>query len=351
MGHIDPPHLTIKNETMRSILTLLLIIAISSCSHNSETEKHQSKRDNIINVEDSIIEVDISDITQSAFYSLSIIDDYLIIGDFKSYNEHLIICDKHTFKCVARAAQKGRGPGEITNMGHLGVNEKDREFYVSDHGRNQVFKYDLDSLISNPKYLPSVKLEMHSREFLSEYQLLNDTLSIGAVILPTGNSGFNQKVGKWNMNSGKIEIMKYEHPNIAKKSVSVTASPTHNIYVEGHSRHDLMTICNLDGELKYNIYGENWDTERTDKEYFSNIRFYKDKIIALYKDGNIGSNTVGAEATQFLVFDINGDYIKTLETGYNVIIFTIDTDANRVLMVVDDEDTTFAYLEIGELLD
>jgi len=47
----------------------------------------------------------------------------------------------------------------------------------------------------------------------------------------------------------------YENPSVKKKRYQFAASEECDIYVTTSSRYDLMTIYNLDGSLKYNIYG------------------------------------------------------------------------------------------------
>jgi hypothetical protein len=47
--------------------------------------------------------------------------------------------------------------------------------------------------------------------------------------------------------------MPYNHPDIERKRVCFAASAEYDIYVECYCYHDLMTICSLNGDLKYNI--------------------------------------------------------------------------------------------------
>ena len=65
---------------MNKAVCLLLIIVFSlGCSSNSTTEKHQGKRDNIINVHDQIKEITIGDILIGFFSWPVIIDNYIFI--------------------------------------------------------------------------------------------------------------------------------------------------------------------------------------------------------------------------------------------------------------------------------
>jgi hypothetical protein len=92
-----------------------------------------------------------------------------------------------------------------------------------------------------------------------------------------------------------------------------------------------MSIFNINGDLKYNIYGPNWDAAKTN--FFRKVVFCNDKIVASFQ----GESGFDWNATKLIVFNTEGDYIKTLETGYNIIDFCFDKDNNRIIMGLDDE--------------
>lgn len=335
---------------------LFVIIACLGCTNKSGTEKYQKNRDRIADVRDRVKEIEIENPVIGSNASLFLMDQYLIIVDYKSQDKLIHIFDKNTFNHITSIADRGQGPGEIANIGHIGVDEANRMFYVSDHGKQCIFKYNLDSVFMNPLYIPEVKMKMDQNQFPGRYQYINDTLCIGLIIEPIGSSDFKPTMAKWNMRTKEIKLMKYEHPEIEKKRVCVTASVENGIYVECYYFHDLMTICNLngDGSLKYNIYGKNWSNQKTNKvRYYESVAFCGDKIVALYsgqdtfsknEKGEITSNT----PTKFIVFDLNGDYIQTLETGFQITNFCYDATNNRIIMNMDDE-IQFAYLDVDEL--
>jgi hypothetical protein len=332
----------IKNR----LFYLLLIATCWSCT-NSTTEKHQGKRDKVINVREKMKEIEMEDVLISSSNALYLIDDYLIISDYKAPDESIHLFDKTSFSHVTSTAYRGQGPGEIANMGHIGIDEANRRFYVNDHGKYRIFSYELDSVLANPSCMPKEKMKMNERKFPSSYQYVNDTLSIGLIIEPTGISGFKQSVARWNMDTGEIIPMKYKHPEIEKKRISFAASVEHGIYVECYSHHDLMTICTLEGELKYNIYGRSWNNLKSNKVYhYGKVVFCNNRILATYS----GRDNFSKEylPTEFLVFDINGDYIQTLETGYKITDFLYEKENNRIIIAMND-DIQFAYLDLDEI--
>jgi hypothetical protein len=289
-------------------------------------------------------EIEMEEVLIGSVARVFLIDNYLIIQDFRSYDKSIHFFDKNTFSYLASTAERGEGPDEIANMGGIGVDEAGRKFYVSDHGKQQIFGYELDSVLANPGYKPEVKIKMNAERFPSGYTYFNDTLCIGRFIEPTGNSNYKPTAGKWNMKTGEIKLMKYEHPKIQEKRMICDASVEHGIYVECYGNHNLMTICTLDGELKYNIYGRNWNDLSI--FHYGKVAFCGNRIVAAYSGGD--RRTDEYYPTKLLVFTIDGDYIQTLETGYRIFHFCYDTKNNRIILSMKD-DIQFGYLDLDEL--
>lgn len=331
---------------MTRLVALLVVVLCMGCSNNTGTEKYQSKRDKVENVHQKVKEVAIKDVLIGAVSRLYLIDDYLIICDYKSFDKLIHIFNKNSFKYLTSVAYKGEGPREIAVVGHIGTDEANRVFYVSDHGKQCIFTYKLDSVLVDSSYMPAVKIKFDKSRFPSEYMYVNDTLSYGRIIEPIGNSDFKPSVAKWNMKTGEVTPMKYEHPQIEKKRMLTAASVKHGIYVECYNYHDLMTICDLNGNLKYNIYGPNWDNRKSNRiVYYSKPVCCNDRIVVAYSGRENLPND--GYSTQLLIFDINGDYLKTLETGYRISDFCFDKDNNRIVMSLDDE-IQFATLSLDE---
>lgn len=284
---------------MKFILYITLLCTCWSCAHNTETEKYQGRRNRVVNVHDRIKEIKIEDPSIGSFSFLYTMEDYLIIEDYKSPEEQIYLFDKTHFNYLKGTAKKGQGP--------------------------------------------------------NEYEYFSDTLCIGEIIEPIGANDFKPYVGKWNMNTGEIERIKYEHPKIRKKRTLFAASREHGVYVECYNGHDLMSICTLDGELRCNIYGPDWDSEHSSRiSYYNYPVFCGDKILALYlgenrfnKDPERG--VVSNLPTKFLVFDLEGNYLKTLETGYKVSRVCYDKANRRILMSLDDV-MQFASLDLDGLI-
>lgn len=332
---------------MKNWLCLLFIISFWGCTSENEFAKYQNVRDNIYKVREHVEEIRIDEVLIGSGTRPYILGNYLIIKDYRSSNELIHIFDKNSYNYLASTAPLGQGPGEITVIGHIGIDELRHKFYVSDHGKQKIFSYDLDSVLSTPFYLPHVKIEMNKELFPDRYHYINDTLSIGLIIEPTGVSTFKQFVAKWNMNTGEIIPMKYNHPDIENKRICVAVSVDHEIYIECNSRYDLMSIFDFNGKLRCNVYGPNWDKSGDRRHHFGTPLICKDKILALYSGGDYQGKEY--DPTVFHIFELNGDYIKTIDVGYKILDFCYDKDNNRLIFCFDDE-IQFGCLSLESLI-
>ncbi|WP_288361126.1 BF3164 family lipoprotein [uncultured Bacteroides sp.] len=340
---------------MRKILYFLLFIICWGCTQNSKNEIHQDKRANILDVRDKVKEIVIEDVLIGQISPLCIVGDYLIIGDVKSQDDLVHIFNKNDFSYLTSAIRRGEGPNDITNMGYIGTDEKNHKFYISDHGKQKVFSYDMDSILYDSLYKPTVKANINKSLFPNKYKYVNDSIYLALIIEPTGNSGYEETLTTWNIITGKINNMPYEHPDIKKKRVDFDLSVENGNYVECYLYHDLMTIYDLNGNLKCNVYGPEWDTKSTNRvSFYSGVAYCKDKIVALYsgKETFYNSDSSGMKInrpTKFLIFEIDGTYIKTIETKYQITNFCYDEENNRIIMSLDD-DIQFACLDLNGLL-
>ena len=83
---------------MNKLLYLLLIAVCWSCSQDSETEKHQSKRDQVVDVRDKMKEFSTQDVLIGRISRTYLIDNYLIVTDYNSPDKLIHLFDKNTFE-------------------------------------------------------------------------------------------------------------------------------------------------------------------------------------------------------------------------------------------------------------
>jgi len=335
------------------VITGLLIIVCIACNKNTGTEKFQKKRNNIINVKEEIIDIK-TDIL-FGYSLLDIIDDILIVTEaFPGGDRGIHLFNKNTFKYITSTAIIGKGPGEVARQGGIEVDEKNRNFWVADHGKMVMWKFSLDSALNNSNYKPTETRYLSSELFIERYGFLNDSIAIGKAVRLLPGSKFNMAMVKYNFNTDITELFGYEHPMaIDKKSNSrFEISPENGIYINAYGYCDLLTICKLDGTLKYNIYGPGWLKNKENKNsYYNGVNIFREYIVASY---NGGENIIidqynrlkGNYPTKFLFFDLDGNYIKTLETGHNIAFFCVDEENSRIIIYFDDRENPLAYIKL-----
>lgn len=337
-------------EKYKFLLPFLFLVFYTSCSDKKQTEKHQARTESVTNIQERIIKIEADSVLIGRANRTYIFGKYLVISDSRSPDKLVHIFDKRNFDYITSIVDAGSGPEEISNMGTLGIPPNGRILYIPDHGKRKVFKYNLDSISIVPLHPSFGPLISSSGLFPDRYQFINDSSAIGIIIEPIGVSDFKQSLGKWNVNSGKIEVIPtYSHPDIEKKRITFAVSEKDSLLVECYTNNDLMTISDLNGNTKYNIYGPNWDTRKSSiKRHFRKVIFCNDKIVANY-DGNKQDSNGGF--TQFLIFDLNGNYLKTLETNYIVHDFCFDEENERIIMSLDTaEDIQFAYFDVDGII-
>lgn len=326
---------------------LCCITSILSCVESTDTEKYQNKRNNIIDVKEKVHEIEIEDVMIGSIARLFLTEDYLIIEDSKSSDMLVHLFNRDNYTYITSVIPRGQGPGEITGMGYIGVNDDKKELYVSDHGKLKIFNYPIDSVLYNPFYVPDTKIEINNTQFPSNYAYINDTLCFARIIEPTGNVGHNEVAAKWNMQTGEVIKMNYTHPKVDKKRITIAVYLDKKIFVECYHNHDLMTIMDLDGNLRFNVYGNNWNKrDESQLQYFGKVIFQKDKIIASYSGGDRLSDDYFP--SKLLIFNINGDYLKTLDIGYRISDFCYDKKNDRLIFNFEDM-LQFGYLELKNL--
>lgn len=329
------------------IYILFLLFCLSCSRSESQKEKYQTKRDNIVSVKEKIKEIPVDEILLGNIGIPYILGDYLLIeGDCAINNKCVHLFDRRSFRYVKSVIDIGAGPEEITRMGHIGIDKEHRRFYLSDFGKQKIFSYSIDSLLEKDFYVGEEKVLMDINSFPADYEYINDTLCIARVINPVGTSDFVPRVARWNMQTGKIIPISPLREDVEQKRITCAASELYGLYVEMYNKVDLLSIGDFSGNVKVNIYGPDWGDSHSQNAYYSHAVFCRDgKWIVSFS----GEEYATAKTTKLLVFDIEGNYIKTLETGYDILSFCYDDKSDRLIFNFND-DIQIGYLDLKEIL-
>jgi hypothetical protein len=334
--------------------TWLLVLLNVGCKTNTNenTEKIQKARNKIMNVGDKIVDIKPEILFGNS--ELYLIDDILIVSEVAPKGEKGIhLFNKNTFRYLTSIGVLGRGPGEIASIGGIGIDRKNRILWVRDDGNKVMWKFPLDSVLNNEMFKPKIKLEMNDESFIESFGFLNDSIVLGVAVQILPDYSFTKAMSKLNINTNAIEKYGYVHPKaIGKKSSSVFAlSVKNNYYVNCYVQSDLMTICDLEGNLRYNVYGpEGLNNKDNKKSYYFGVDLFSKGIIASYiGDVRIISDNNGLKGntpTKFIVFDTKGNYLETIETGYKFTFFCVDEENKRIIAYFNNRVEALGYFNV-----
>lgn len=326
-------------------LLLFLILFFGGCSSETNEERVQRKRDNIISIKDRLMEFNHDDVILP-YSSISVGGHYLVLEGEDDYGRMFHVFSRESLAYIGSFGKRGQGPGEMGNIGSP-VLTADGNMYVTDYGHYLIYQFNVDSALQKIDYLPQIKRRLQHSVFPSEYQYISDTLSYGVFVKPISASSFEQVAGKWNLKTGEMQELNYQHPDLRIKRIHVAVSLPNKTYVEANNRYDLISYFNLEGLLKWNVYGPNWDKRGDYKQHFTGVFAYHDYLIASY-NGSLWENHQ-APTTLCVIFDMQGNYVKTLDIGYSIARMMIDEQYDRLLFCLDDA-MQFAYLDLKEVL-
>ncbi|MBQ6746644.1 MAG: 6-bladed beta-propeller [Bacteroidaceae bacterium] len=327
------------------LLCTVAILAIG-CQDSNYWEKTQRSRGNLTEVKKNVKLLEPDSVLLSDFSYIKVLGNYLAIPDLKSSGKLVHLFDKETLSYIASAGNLGQGPREISSIAAVAYDEKDDCLQVVDYGSKNVYSFNMDDVRKNPDYLPSVKLELRNDVVPYEYHFLSDTLSYGSFIIPDGQSS-SMRIGRWNMHTGEVQVHNSEHPATKGNVVVYDYSNKHDLIVECSNKYDLINIFDGQLNLKTRVYGPEWEENGDNKQHFLSVVIYKDWIIAAY-DGK--DRQTDSMPTICHVFDLDGNYIKTLDIGYKIWRMSVDEDNDRLYLSFQDE-IQFGYLDLKGILD
>lgn len=322
----------------------VLLLMASACTSQTEGDKHQSSRDKVIDVKSEIKEIDTGNVLIGNGANIALSHKYLIIYEHRAYDKAIHLFDKTKFQHITSTGTIGQGPDEITNMGTVLIDDPQHKIYVMDHGKHKILSYDIDSIIAMPDtYKHQTKTSIGSKQFPSNPIYINDTLSYARIIIPTSSNTFDQMIGKWNMLTGEIKTIGEKHAEIRQKRSFMDVSIEKGIIVETYINHDLINIQDLDGNNLCYVYGPKWPTKGL--ETFGKPLITPLNILVPYS----GETWATAKTRQIHIFDLKGNYEKTLNIGYNITHCCYDETNHRLIFSFDD-DIQFGYLDLKSII-
>ena len=336
-----------------TILLFIILFASFGCNKSYKSKTFHEDKEKTINVKDKIVDIETD--LYFGICDLEISDSLLIVSEIDPRGEkgvHLL--NKNSLKYLTSTGYMGKGPGEIIRSGNSTISFNSQIIWVDDYGKMVKWKFPIDSVMNNNKFIPTQKIAMNKDLFQVMFKFISDSVTIGKSCVPTSFHSMDLINTKRNIYSNKIEKYGYHYPDLKdRESYSDFAlSNRKKLYVTCYKFVDLMTVCNLNGDLRSNIFGPKWKPKEIPcVQFYKHVDFYKDYIIASYLGDKWVLKTAdgGMEylsTSKFLVFDINGNYIKTIEVGYEFSEFCVDEDNGRIIVYFDGRKNPLGYFNL-----
>lgn len=191
------------------VLNVILVICFTGCSGDrSNTEKLQKKRNKIVNVHNDIVDIKTEVLFGKSL--LYVIDDYLVLLEVASKTPRCIhLFEKNTFRYVASSGLLGRGPGEITEPGNIGVDRHNRVLWVPDFGQKVIWKFPLDCILESEDFMPTESLKLGDDLFIDRFEILNDSIFIGKAVQFLNSKSYTTIMSKLNIRDNVIQEFGY----------------------------------------------------------------------------------------------------------------------------------------------
>lgn len=250
-----------------------------------------------------------------------------------------------TGQTLGRFGIFGAGPGEISNVGCRMIDAKNRILYCRNSSQWNYVGFELDKAIGDPYYKAFVKLR-HTKtddkripSVSATY--INDSTVINASRVPNNDwSAFDMRIGKLDLRSGESTYLN-QTPLETGSIYHVAASEAQNLIVASGQNVDHINIYDLEGNLKRSIYGPNYQ-EKLKKVYYNSSPVITDeRIYVIYRKPG-SRHDYGNEIVEF---DLDGNYIRTLDTGIPVIRIVYHTKTNR-LYFGSTAEPQFGYIQL-----
>lgn len=331
--------------TIFATLSAATLLECSCSSSDTDTDIIQSERSVIQDVSAYVQPFDTGDHLFGSTTAIYFSDEYMFFTDSHTKNDNIISAfDPKTMRYIGSFAHQGEGPEEVLVPGSIGINERENELYITDHGQQRIMGFKIDNALSDTTYAPFEKQRLDKTTFPDRYKYINDTLCIGRAILMSEVSGFTQEPCFYNMSTGEMHAFDTQNLRPEGMRSYMDASGKENRIVEAGINCDVIIVYDLSGKCIHRVLGPQFsETVNKDKNFFNSVVITDTNILALY-DGE--KKYSGKE---IIMMDLNGKYICTLQPGFEVVKMSYFRPLDRLYMTLNDVDHQFAYIDLKSI--
>ena len=319
-------------------LSIIILLVLVACSPNTG-----NKRDVIVQA--TLVSIDKKLPPMHKMTQIYALDDLLIFYDFMSVDRHFFAYDVINDSSMSWFGKHGNGPGEISNFANICFDRKNGILYGLDGNRWQFLGFNVKEAIHNQDYNPFLKTSLdttNGRTIVNMAQYINDSTVICTIYYDL-QKGSNRKnlLGRINLLTGETTAIEKEDPDGELFSIAVMPE-SNRVFMAGKTR-DILKITDFQGNIINTIKGADFRKTR-DKQlsYFSNAISGGGYFFAVFNGKYDSEHSAGKD---ILVFDKDGNYLKTLCIDVPIVGICYNYMNNR-LYVSTDDTPQFGYIQL-----
>ena len=289
-----------------------IAITCFSCANRSYTDQG-----NVINVDSLVEGVGTSDALISNNSNIYVFGERLYIVDNKPHDKVLHVFDVNDGMYLGSAISFGPSPEEISIPDALGVNTDTGDAIMFDFGQNRIVSFNVDSILANDSCAPRTMVSLNPAKFPSHYIHVNDTTGYCRMIVPTPEKSYTQKLARYNIKTGDVTEFSNCDAVADNNKSKVAVAPDGKKIIEACRTQELIVIYDDKGNPVKEVKGQNYLPEADNMmSYFTGATVTDRHILAAYSGKNARKHFYG---NYIVVFDLDGNYITTLDTGVPII--------------------------------
>ncbi len=301
--------MAMRNRYMITILSLAMMVG--SCSKGT-----YNREGNETDVSEHIKALNTEDLLIGGSSNIYVYGDRLYIVDTKPNNRILYVFDTDNGKYLGSALKPGPSPYEITDPGAFGVNADSGDALMFDYGQNRIVTFNVDSVITDSKYGIQTLRSLEMSGFPDSYVYVNDSTGYGRLIIPDGKNSYRQTICRYNAITGEIKKFGTCKAIGEGNRSSVSVSPDGKMIVETCRTQDLIVMYDSDGNPIKEIRGDAFEpvADKT-MSFYTGAVVTNRHILVSYAGKKVNEGFYG---DHILVFDLEGNYLKTLNLGITI---------------------------------
>lgn len=270
---------------------------------------------------------------------IRVYDSLYILIDTPDDSHQIHIYNKD-FRYILSSGRTGRGPGEIVNPLFGPLNIEDGIIWYLDMGRRELLKFPVDSMLSNPGFLPHESVPIPQDIFvIVQYTPFKDGLiSFSDIYSRNFLISFFNRTGDIVDTLGIKKREEFDNLNISRDQFIVPylydMHPNGELYAIAYQFSDIISVVDSKGEIVAFSRGPDGidqapvQTGNPEITTYADLRCDENYIYALY----YGDQNDEEQSSGILhVFDWKGNPIAKINLEQPAHSFTIDNNLGRIV--------------------